>query len=64
MALVHDLAESLVGDITPHDGVSKEEKYRRENVRFFYVTYNKHIFFFSFQEGMLKIKSMLSDEVK
>lgn len=30
MALVHDLAESLVGDITPYDGVSAEEKDRRE----------------------------------
>ncbi len=32
MALVHDLAESLIGDITPHDGVGKEEKYKLENV--------------------------------
>ncbi|XP_064382810.1 5'-deoxynucleotidase HDDC2-like [Halichondria panicea] len=31
MSLVHDLAESLVGDITPFDGVSKEEKCRMEN---------------------------------
>lgn len=30
MALVHDLAESIVGDITPYDGVSAEEKRRRE----------------------------------
>ena len=30
VALVHDLAESLVGDITPHDGVSADEKRRRE----------------------------------
>ena len=30
MALVHDMAESLVGDITPVDGVSKAEKNRRE----------------------------------
>jgi putative hydrolases of HD superfamily len=30
MALVHDLAESLVGDITPYDGVSASEKRRRE----------------------------------
>lgn len=37
MALVHDLAESLVGDITPHDGVSKEEKYRLENVSNMFV---------------------------
>eukprot|EP00803_Ostreobium_quekettii_P011578 evm.model.scf_875.3 EVM.evm.TU.scf_875.3 scf_875:33738-39044(+) len=30
MALVHDVAESIVGDITPYDGVSKEEKRERE----------------------------------
>lgn len=30
MALIHDMAESLVGDITPIDGVSKSEKSRRE----------------------------------
>nr|KAJ3422707.1 hypothetical protein HK105_006823 [Polyrhizophydium stewartii] len=30
MAVVHDLAEAVVGDLTPHSGVSKEEKQRRE----------------------------------
>ena len=30
MALIHDMAESLVGDITPTDGVAKSEKNRRE----------------------------------
>lgn len=30
MALVHDMAEALVGDITPVDGVAKSEKSRRE----------------------------------
>ncbi|KAI4335496.1 hypothetical protein L6164_014136 [Bauhinia variegata] len=30
MAIVHDIAEAIVGDITPSDGVSKEEKCRRE----------------------------------
>lgn len=30
MALIHDMAESLVGDITPVDGVAKSEKSRRE----------------------------------
>ncbi|KAJ2354368.1 hypothetical protein IWW50_002869 [Coemansia erecta] len=30
MAIVHDLAEALVGDITPFDGVSKQDKYERE----------------------------------
>jgi len=31
MALVHDLAEALVGDITPFDGISADEKRRRES---------------------------------
>ncbi|KAJ4833121.1 hypothetical protein Tsubulata_006224 [Turnera subulata] len=30
MAIVHDIAEAIVGDITPSCGVSKEEKSRRE----------------------------------
>ena len=30
LALIHDLAEAKVGDITPHCGVSDEEKYRLE----------------------------------
>ncbi|KAK9134826.1 hypothetical protein Syun_014156 [Stephania yunnanensis] len=30
MAIVHDIAEAIVGDITPWDGVPKEEKSRRE----------------------------------
>lgn len=32
LAMVHDLAESIVGDITPNDGVSKEDKFKREEV--------------------------------
>src|SRR5437868_10772352 len=31
LALVHDLAESIVGDLTPHDPISTEEKFRRES---------------------------------
>jgi hypothetical protein len=34
ICLVHDLAESIVGDITPHCGVSKEEKRVLEEVSF------------------------------
>ena len=30
MALVHDVAEAVAGDITPHDGVTREEKSRKE----------------------------------
>lgn len=38
MALVHDIAEALVGDITPVDGVSKPEKNRRESTTMDYLT--------------------------
>ena len=34
MALVHDLVESVVGDITPESGISPEEKFRREEAAF------------------------------
>lgn len=30
MCLAHDLAESIVGDIAPSDGISKEEKFTKE----------------------------------
>lgn len=29
-AVLHDLAEVSTGDITPHDGISRDEKHRRE----------------------------------
>lgn len=38
MALVHDMAEALVGDITPVDGVKKVEKNRRESTTMDYFT--------------------------
>ena len=31
LALVHDLAECIVGDITPHCGVDPAEKHQRED---------------------------------
>jgi putative hydrolase of HD superfamily len=34
MALVHDLAEAIVGDITPYCGISSSEKQEREKVLF------------------------------
>jgi putative hydrolase of HD superfamily len=30
MALIHDLAECITGDTTPHDGISKKEQRKRE----------------------------------
>ncbi|PQE21395.1 HD family hydrolase protein [Rutstroemia sp. NJR-2017a BBW] len=38
MALIHDMAEALVGDITPVDGVAKHEKNRRESTTMDYFT--------------------------
>lgn len=38
MALVHDLAECIVGDITPFCGVSKEEKQKREEDAMAHIT--------------------------
>lgn len=32
MALVHDMAEAIVGDITPHCGVSDVDKFTLEKV--------------------------------
>lgn len=32
MALVHDMAEAITGDITPDDGISANEKTRLETV--------------------------------
>ncbi len=33
ICIVHDLAEAVVGDITPYDGVSEMDKRQREEVR-------------------------------
>lgn len=38
MALVHDMAESIVGDITPIDKISKVEKSRRESTTMDFLT--------------------------
>lgn len=38
MCLIHDMAESLVGDITPIDGVPKPEKSRREASTMDFIT--------------------------
>ena len=38
LALVHDLSESVVGDLTEFDGVPKSEKRRRETEAMLYLT--------------------------
>ncbi|KAK9471124.1 HD domain-containing protein, partial [Dipodascopsis tothii] len=40
IALVHDLAEAVVGDITPSDGISSDEKHRRETETMEYLADN------------------------
>lgn len=40
MCLIHDMAELLVGDITPVDGVVKSEKSRRESLTMDFLTKN------------------------
>ena len=40
MLLVHDMAEGLVGDLTPVDGVPKVEKNRREAATMDWVSQN------------------------
>ncbi|KAF9439262.1 HD domain-containing protein 2 [Entomortierella beljakovae] len=40
MAIVHDLAESLVGDITPYDGVTNEDKHTREKNAMHYLCHD------------------------
>lgn len=37
MALIHDIGEAIIGDITPSDGVSKEDKHRRESLAVDYL---------------------------
>jgi len=38
MCLIHDMAESLVGDITPVDGVPRPEKHAREKATMDYIS--------------------------
>ncbi|XP_039387623.1 5'-deoxynucleotidase HDDC2 isoform X4 [Mauremys reevesii] len=38
LALVHDMAECIVGDIAPADNISKEEKHQREEAAMKHLT--------------------------
>jgi len=40
LALIHDLAEAITGDITPFDGIDKEEKTKREDKAFVEICSN------------------------
>lgn len=48
MALVHDMAEAIVGDITPYCGVSVEEKRKMEEVQLLHI-----VCFFSFDSAII-----------
>ncbi|KAH8592663.1 HD domain-containing protein [Bisporella sp. PMI_857] len=37
LAITHDMGEALAGDLTPHDGVSKAEKFKLEKFGFKYI---------------------------
>ncbi|KAM8946566.1 5'-deoxynucleotidase HDDC2 [Pelodytes ibericus] len=39
LALVHDMAECIVGDIAPADNISKEEKHRQEKEAMLHLTH-------------------------
>jgi len=39
LSVVHDLAEAHVGDITPYEGVTREQKRQLEAVRLFKPTH-------------------------
>jgi 5'-deoxynucleotidase YfbR-like HD superfamily hydrolase len=47
VCLVHDLAEAEVGDITPHAGISKEDKRKLEEVRIrlMYLKLSAHLMY-------------------
>ncbi|XWS23296.1 hypothetical protein CRYUN_Cryun29cG0109500 [Craigia yunnanensis] len=42
IAIVHNIAEAIVGDITPSDGVPKEEKSRPEEIQELWAEYEKN----------------------
>ena len=59
IGLVHDLAESVVGDITPSDNVAVDDKHMREVV---FVLCSSERTVFDQQKGMEKITSHLRPE--
>jgi putative hydrolase of HD superfamily len=67
MCLIHDLAESIVGDLTPADNVSKEEKAKLEDVLFKITNFfspNLIIFIFfcyEIKEAMAKLIGFLGE---
>ncbi|OJD28532.1 hypothetical protein ACJ73_00059 [Blastomyces percursus] len=44
MAMFHDIGEAIVGDITPFDGINKDEKYLRERLAIMFLSCLVHHF--------------------
>ncbi|VDP90888.1 unnamed protein product [Echinostoma caproni] len=65
MTIVHDLAECIVGDITPHCNVSREEKLRRETLAPNLTSYSTLIscsYQYGIQEAMDKLCKLIPKE--
>lgn len=54
LALVHDMAECIVGDIAPSDNVSKAEKHRREEARD-----QQHLHYIYTQQSVIRSPDLL-----
>lgn len=55
VCLIHDLAEAVIGDITPYDGISKEEKRRLEEVGISLFYLRMLIISYSLQDALRNI---------
>ncbi|KAG7220786.1 hypothetical protein INR49_032029, partial [Caranx melampygus] len=64
LALVHDMAECIVGDIAPSDNISKAEKHRREEARDHQHCHYTHAQQRSLDEAMRHLSGLLPDELK
>ena len=64
MAAVHDLAEAIVGDITPNDGISNEEKHEMElnGIRVFKEQLNNSKFYNEIETLWLEYEAAMSPE--
>ncbi|KAH7390029.1 cytidylate kinase [Cadophora sp. MPI-SDFR-AT-0126] len=58
MALIHDIGEAIIGDITPSDGISREDKHRREALA---VNYLSCLLKTSNLEAATEIKSLFDE---
>lgn len=62
MALVHDMAEAIVGDITPADNVPKDVKAKKEDVRVV-VTFSYLGHFLTHKDAFKELRDILGTEI-